>query len=200
MTDTLLSVSDVQIHKGLRQLLRNVDLVVKSGEIWQLRGGNGTGKTSLLRAMAGLARVEVFGEISRCDDMLYSGHATALKAALSARDNLMSHPSGLGLPTSEAVDAALARLQLEGYEDAQAGRLSAGQKRRVALARLFLPSGRLWLLDEPFTALDTHGVKVLESRFLEHTQSGGAVVFTSHQPAELGDKVKVIDLEQFSGD
>lgn len=200
MTDTLLSVSDVQIHKGLRQLLRNVDLVVKSGEIWQLRGGNGTGKTSLLRAMAGLARVEVFGEISRCDDMLYFGHATALKAALSARDNLMSHPSGLGLPTSEAVDAALARVQLEGYEDAQAGRLSAGQKRRVALARLFLPSGRLWLLDEPFTALDTHGVKVLESRFLEHTQSGGAVVFTSHQRAELGDKVKVIDLEQFSGD
>ena len=70
----------------------------------------------------------------------------------------------------------------------------------MALARLFLPNGRLWLLDEPFTALDTHGIKVLEERFIEHAQSGGAVVFTSHQPANLGDKLNVIDVEQFSGE
>ena len=200
MSETLLSVSDVSINKGLRQLLRGVDLAVKSGEIWQLRGGNGVGKTSLLRAMAGLARVEVFGSIDRCDDVLYSGHATALKSALSARDNLLSHPSGMGMPTSDEVDEALARVQLRGYEEAKAGRLSAGQKRRVALSRLFLPSGRLWLLDEPFTALDTHGIKVLEERFIEHAQAGGAVVFTSHQPANLGDKLNVIDVEQFSGE
>lgn len=200
MTETLLSVSDVSINKGLRQLLTGVDLVVKSGEIWQLRGGNGVGKTSLLRAMAGLARVEVFGKIDRCDDVLYSGHASALKAPLSARDNLMSHPSGVSTPTPLEVDEALARVQLQGYEEAQASRLSAGQKRRVALARLFLPSGRLWLLDEPFTALDARGIKVVERRFIEHAESGGAVVFTSHQPAELGDKVSVIDVEQFAGE
>lgn len=200
MTETLLSVSDVTINKGLRQLLTGVDLVVKSGEIWQLRGGNGVGKTSLLRAMAGLARVEVFGKIDRCDDVLYSGHASALKAPLSARDNLMSHPSGVSTPIRLEVDEALARVQLQGYEEAQAGRLSAGQKRRVALARLFLPSGRLWLLDEPFTALDARGIKVIERRFSEHAESGGAVVFTSHQPAELGDKVSVIDVEQFAGE
>lgn len=200
MTETLLSVSDVTINKGLRQLLTGVDLVVKSGEIWQLRGGNGVGKTSLLRAMAGLARVEVFGKIDRCDDVLYSGHASALKAPLSARDNLMSHPSGVSTPIRLEVDEALARVQLQGYEEAQAGRLSAGQKRRVALARLFLPSGRLWLLDEPFTALDARGIKVIERRFIEHAESGGAVVFTSHQPAELGDKVSVIDVEQFAGE
>lgn len=200
MTETLLSVSDVTINKGLRQLLTGVDLVVKSGEIWQLRGGNGVGKTSLLRAMAGLARVEVFGKIDRCDDVLYSGHASALKATLSARDNLMSHPSGVSTPIRLEVDEALARVQLQGYEEAQAGRLSAGQKRRVALARLFLPSGRLWLLDEPFTALDARGIKVIERRFIEHAESGGAVVFTSHQPAELGDKVSVIDVEQFAGE
>lgn len=200
MTETLLSVSDVTINKGLRQLLTGVDLVVKSGEIWQLRGGNGVGKTSLLRAMAGLARVEVFGKIDRCDDVLYSGHASALKAPLSARDNLMSHPSGVSTPIRLEVNEALARVQLQGYEGAQAGRLSAGQKRRVALARLFLPSGRLWLLDEPFTALDARGIKVIERRFIEHAESGGAVVFTSHQPAELGDKVSVIDVEQFAGE
>ena len=200
MTETLLSVSDVTINKGLRQLLTGVDLVVKSGEIWQLRGGNGVGKTSLLRAMAGLAKVEVFGKIDRCDDVLYSGHASALKATLSARDNLMSHPSGVCTPIRLEVNEALARVQLQGYEGAQAGRLSAGQKRRVALARLFLPSGRLWLLDEPFTALDARGIKVIERRFIEHAESGGAVVFTSHQPAELGDKVSVIDVEQFAGE
>ena len=200
MTETLLSVSDVTINKGLRQLLTGVDLVVKSGEIWQLRGGNGVGKTSLLRAMAGLAKVEVFGKIDRCDDVLYSGHASALKATLSARDNLMSHPSGVSTPIRLEVNEALARVQLQGYEGAQAGRLSAGQKRRVALARLFLPSGRLWLLDEPFTALDARGIKVIERRFIEHAESGGAVVFTSHQPAELGDKVSVIDVEKFAGE
>lgn len=200
MSNTLLAVSDVTIQRGIRQLLQGVDLVVRSGEIWQLRGSNGVGKTSLLRAMAGLARVEVFGSITRCDDVLYSGHAAALKSALSARDNLISHPSGSGSPAPSEVDAALARVQLEGYEYVNTGQLSAGQKRRVALARLFLPSGRLWLLDEPFTALDSHGVKVLENRFVEHVDQGGAVVFTSHQPANLGDKLQVVDLEQFNGE
>lgn len=200
MSDTLLAVSDVTIQRGIRQLLQGVDLVVRSGEIWQLRGSNGVGKTSLLRAMAGLARVEVFGSITRCDDVLYSGHAAALKSALSARDNLISHPSGSGAPAPSEVDTALARVQLEGYEYVNTGQLSAGQKRRVALARLFLPSGRLWLLDEPFTALDSHGVKVLENRFVEHVDQGGAVVFTSHQPANLGDKLQVVDLEQFNGE
>ena len=200
MSDTLLAVNDVTIQRGIRQLLQDVGLVVRSGEIWQLRGSNGVGKTSLLRAMAGLARVEVFGSITRCDDVLYSGHAAALKSALSARDNLISHPSGSGSPAPSEVDAALARVQLEGYEHVNTGQLSAGQKRRVALARLFLPSGRLWLLDEPFTALDSHGVKVLETRFVEHVEQGGAVVFTSHQPANLGDKLQVVDLEQFSGE
>ena len=200
MSDTLLAVSDVTIQRGIRQLLQGVDLVVRSGEIWQLRGSNGVGKTSLLRAMASLARVEVFGSITRCDDVLYSGHAAALKSALSARDNLISHPSGSGSPAPSEVDAALARVQLEGYEYVNTGQLSAGQKRRVALARLFLPSGRLWLLDEPFTALDSHGVKVLENRFVEHVDQGGAVVFTSHQPANLGDKLQVVDLEQFNGE
>ena len=200
MTDTLLAVSDVTIQRGIRQLLQGVDLVVRSGEIWQLRGSNGVGKTSLLRAMAGLARVEVFGSITRCDDVLYSGHAAALKSALSARANLISHPSGSDSPAPSEIDAALARVQLEGYEHVNTGQLSAGQKRRVALARLFLPSGRLWLLDEPFTALDSHGVKVLETRFVEHVAQGGAVVFTSHQPANLGDKLQVVDLEQFNGE
>jgi heme exporter protein A len=106
----------------------------------------------------------------------------------------------MGMPTSAEVDEALGRVKLQGYEEAKAGRLSAGQKRRVALARLFLPSGRLWLLDEPFTALDVLGVKILEERFIEHADAGGAVVFTSHQPADFGDRLNLLNLELFSGE
>ena len=85
---------------------------------------------------------------------------------------------------------------MTGYEDALTARLSAGQQRRVALARLFLPSARLWLLDEPFTALDVAGVRVLENRFREHADDGGAVIFTR---ADLGERLEVLDLESYRG-
>jgi heme exporter protein A len=200
VTAALLEARGVSIHKGLRQLLKGVTLRVEPGDIWQLAGGNGIGKTSLLRSFARLASIEVYGELSRCVDVLYIGHSAALKGAMTPRQNLKYHPSGLCTPIDNEIDEALAAVGLADYEDALTARLSAGQKRRVALARLFLPSGRLWLLDEPFTALDVAGVEVLEQRFKAHAQAGGAVVFTSHQSADLGDLLNVLDLEQFRGD
>jgi heme exporter protein A len=119
---------------------------------------------------------------------------------MSPRQNLKYHPSGLCIPSDSEIDDALRSVGLSGYENALTAQLSAGQKRRVALARLFLPSGRLWLLDEPFTALDVAGVEVLEQRFKAHAHAGGAVVFTSHQSADLGDLLNVLDLEQFRGE
>ena len=200
MTAALLEARDVSIHKGLRQLLRGVNLRIEAGDIWQLAGKNGVGKTSLLRSFARLARIEVYGDLSRCDAVLYIGHSAALKGSMSPRQNLKYHPSGLCSPDHGAIDEALASVGLSGYENALTARLSAGQKRRVAVARLFLPSGRLWLLDEPFTALDVVGVEILEQRFKAHAESGGAVVFTSHQTADLGARLNVLDLEQFRGD
>ena len=200
MTAALLEAREVSIHKGLRQLLKGVTLRVEPGDIWQLAGGNGIGKTSLLRSFARLASIEVYGELSRCVDVLYTGHSAALKGAMTPRQNLKYQPAGLCTPKDTEIDEALAAVGLAGYENALTARLSAGQKRRVALARLFLPSGRLWLLDEPFTALDVAGVEVLEQRFKAHAQAGGAVVFTSHQSADLGDLLNVLDLEQFRGD
>ncbi len=200
MTTALLEARDLSIHKGLRQLLKDVTLCVEPGDLWQLAGGNGIGKTSLLRSFARLASIEVYGDLSRCDDVLYVGHSASLKGAMTPRQNLKYHPSGLCTPTDTEIDGALAAVGLAGYENALTARLSAGQKRRVALARLFLPSGRLWLLDEPFTALDVAGVAILEQRFRAHTQAGGAVVFTSHQSADLGGTLSVLDLEQFRGD
>jgi heme exporter protein A len=200
VTSALLEARDLSIHKGLRQLLKDVTLRVDPGDIWQLTGGNGIGKTSLLRSFARLASIEVYGDLSRCDDVLYTGHSAALKGAITPRQNLKYHPSGLCMAKDSEIDEALAAVGLSGYENALTARLSAGQKRRVALARLFLPSGRLWLLDEPFTALDVAGVAVLEQRFKAHAQAGGAVVFTSHQSADLGELLNVLDLEQFRGD
>ncbi len=200
MTAALLEAREVSIHKGLRQLLKGVTLRVEPGDIWQLVGENGIGKTSLLRSFARLASIEVYGELSRCVDVLYAGHSAALKGAMTPRQNLKYHPSGLCTPRDDEIDEALAAVGLAGYENVLTARLSAGQKRRVALARLFLPSGRLWLLDEPFTALDVAGVEVLEQSFKAHAQAGGAVVFTSHQSADLGDLLNVLDLEQFRGD
>lgn len=200
MTTALLEAHDLSINKGLRQLLKNVTLRVEAGDIWLLAGGNGIGKTSLLRSFARLASIEVYGDLCRCDDVLYSGHSAALKGAMSPRQNLKYHPSGLCIPSDTEIDEALASVGLAGYENTLTARLSAGQKRRVALARLFLPSGRLWLLDEPFTALDVAGVGILEQRLKAHAHDGGAVVFTSHQSVELGDPLNILDLEQFRGD
>jgi heme exporter protein A len=200
VTSALLEARDLSIHKGLRQLLKDVTLRVEPGDIWQLTGGNGIGKTSLLRSFARLASIEVYGDLSRCDDVLYTGHSAALKGAITPRQNLKYHPSGLCMAKDSEIDEALAAVGLSGYENALTARLSAGQKRRVALARLFLPSGRLWLLDEPFTAIDVAGVAVLEQRFKAHAQAGGAVVFTSHQSGDLGELLNVLDLEQFRGD
>lgn len=200
MTSALLEARDLSIYKGLRQLLTGVTLCARPGDMWQLAGGNGIGKTSLLRSFARLASIEVQGDLSRCDDILYIGHSAALKGAMTPRQNLKYHPSGLCTPIDNEIDEALAAVGLAGYENVLTARLSAGQKRRVALARLFLPSGRLWLLDEPFTALDVAGVAVLEQRFKAHAQAGGAAVFTSHQSADLGGLPKVLDLEQFRGD
>jgi heme exporter protein A len=200
VTSALLEARDLSIHKGLRQLLKDVTLRVEPGDIWQLTGGNGIGKTSLLRSFARLASIEVYGDLSRCDDVLYSGHSAALKGAITPHQNLKYHPSGLCMAKDREIDEALAAVGLSGYENVLTARLSAGQKRRVALARLFLPSGRLWLLDEPFTAIDVAGVAVLEQRFKAHAQAGGAVVFTSHQSGDLGELLNVLDLEQFRGD
>ena len=196
----LLEAQQCSVSRGLRTLVSGVSLGVAAGSIWHLVGSNGVGKTSLLRALAGLARIQVTGDIKRHAPMLYFGHSLALKSALTPRDNLNRHPSGGPTSDSQAIDKALSAVRLEGYEDAVTGRLSAGQQRRVALARLWLSPPPLWLLDEPFTALDTSGITVLENKIVSHCSAGGAVVFTSHQAPDLGAQLQTINLEDYRGD
>lgn len=126
--------------------------------------------------------------------MLYLGHHSAVKAMLSPRENLAWHVSGEGQFDDEQIDEALARVGLYGYEDVPSHALSAGQHRRVNLARLYLSRSPLWLLDEPFTAIDVKGVAELESLFAAHAGAGGAVVLTSHQALAVDYPVCRLDL------
>jgi len=182
-----------------RVLFKDLSFVIKPGEIVQLEGPNGVGKTSLFRLIVGLS-IPYDGLISWQgtsinDDreafyqkLLYLGHKTGIKPELSALENLQffQHLQ----PCHENIDLwdILAKVGLAGYEDIITAQLSAGQQRRVALARLWLNDCPLWVLDEPFTAIDKSGVNVLENLFLQHAARGGIVLLTTHQDLSLDEK------------
>jgi heme exporter protein A len=194
----LLSAAEVSIERGERRLLQDVDLSVASGQVWQVLGANGVGKSSLLRALAGLARFGIEGSIFRFEPLLYLAHAPAIKGALSPLENLRCHPACDITSTPAQIAIALDAVQLSGFEDQPVGSLSAGQQRRVALARLLLTDARLWLLDEPFTALDGGGCDWLEECIRGHVSTGGAVVFTSHQPSRFSELQHDLDLANYA--
>ena len=148
----------------------------------------------------GLAQLGVSGQIVHAQTRLYLGHAPALKKNLSALDNLRCHPASDILASDDMIFSALASLNLAGYEERPVGSLSAGQQRRVALTRLLLSQAPLWLLDEPFTALDVSGCEWLDTQIRSHVSSGGAVVYTSHQPSRLGPCSKMSIWSAMSAD
>ncbi len=165
---------------------------LKAGEILQISGPNGCGKTTLLHILATIQAPTTGSlhwqgrDISRCRQeylaaMTFVGHQTGLKLSLTPRENLrwLSQLQPLSRCSS---GEALARIGLAGFEDVPSYTLSAGQLRRAALATLCMTEAKLWLLDEPLTALDVEGIADLEALLLEHVAKGGAVVLSSHQP------------------
>ncbi len=179
--------------RGDRCLFTDVSLTLAPGDWLQVEGENGTGKTSLLRIVCGLLHKEA-GEIrwngqlvSEVDDeyrgdLLYLGHAGAIKEDLTALENLRIGAALGGRILDEAVaKEALRRLGLKGREDLSARFLSQGQKRRVALARLVNERRALWILDEPYVALDTAATELVASLIGAHLQRGGLTVLTTHQ-------------------
>lgn len=197
MTEALLELRSLTCERDDAPLFAPLSLTLRAGEVMQLEGANGIGKTSLLRCLGGLSsryRGELLWRgvalerrrVEFAAASIFLGHATGLKAALSCRENLLWWASLRGLEARDEVDAALARVGLAGYEEAPCYQLSAGQQRRVALARLFLAPAALWILDEPFTAIDKQGVAELESWLVAQAQAGGAVLLTTHQTLSLG--------------
>ena len=197
MLEDLLRLEAVDLDRGARRLLSGVSFAVRSGECWQMLGSNGSGKTSLMRAISGLTRLGLQGQRFCTESVLYQGHLPALKPLLSCRENLRWHGSGRVTDNAAKIDAALSQVGLEGYENALICQLSAGQQRRVGLARLWLSEAELWLLDEPFTAIDVDGTAILEAQMQRHCADQGAVLFTSHQPTRMAD-LKVLDLDQYA--
>ncbi|MCL4120227.1 UNVERIFIED_CONTAM: hypothetical protein GTU68_036268 [Idotea baltica] len=162
----------------------------------QVLGPNGSGKTSLLRLLVGLAQ-PVEGEVLFCEKsseacsqlssggLLWFGHSAGIKELLTAEENL-SWLTALYQPVSKSDIWQASKIRgLSQYEDIPCYKLSAGQKRRVALARLYLPSPAFWVLDEPFTALDHKAVKQLEQHLKSHCESGGVVVLTTHHELSI---------------
>jgi len=192
--EPLLAVHDLCLERGGRELFRDLSFDVLPGHLLQVDGPNGAGKTSLLRILAGLSRYGFSGHLERHCPLLYLGHHSAVKALLTPRENLAWHVSGESSYSNQQIEEALARVGLYGYEDVPSHALSAGQHRRVNLARLYLSHRALWLLDEPFTAIDKGGVAELEKLLVEHVQRGGAVVMTSHQPLRVAYEVKMLSL------
>lgn len=130
--------------------------------------------------------------------MLYLGHSTGIKKALTPYENLAFYAT-LNGGFSRSILDLLQAVNLAGYDDVPCYQLSAGQQRRVALARLYGSSARLWILDEPFTAVDKAGVAALEMRLTEHLAQGGSVILTTHQPLNL-PQVRELDLSRFAGE
>ncbi len=187
--------------RGDRSLFSGLDFELRAGELLYVNGPNGSGKTTLLRMICGLALpadgrvlwggedIRALGELFRAE-LLYCGHHHALKDDLSGLENLHIGSRLGGYPAGEEeVLAALARMGLTGLEDLPAKVLSQGQKRRVGLARLLLSKARLWVLDEPFTALDSGAVELLQSAIRTHLERDGLVVLTTHQQVSIGAAV-----------
>lgn len=188
----MLEIRNVTCIRDERVLFEQLSFTISNGELIQIEGQNGAGKTTLLRIIAGLGYADegdIYwnGESIKKNreefhsDLLFLGHHTGVKRELTAFENLAFYQSMHSNYNEEAIWDALARVGLAGREDVTAGQLSAGQQRRVALARLWLSNHKLWVLDEPLTAIDKQGVKVLEQLFMSHAKQGGIVLLTTHQ-------------------
>jgi heme exporter protein A len=192
-----LEADALECVRGGRKLFQNLSFSVEPGELLEVSGSNGSGKTSLLRMLCGLLHPTA-GEIrwqgtnikklkeEYLKELAYLGHANGIKAELSATENL--HLAG-GLagsaPSLERSAAALAQVGLGRSFASLARTLSQGQQRRLALARLLISDRVLWVLDEPLTALDSAAVRLVQSILEEHLGGGGMAVLTTHQPLDV---------------
>ena len=192
-----LAASGLACSRGPATLFRDVSFEVASGEWLAVRGANGSGKTTLLRCVAGLTRadrgaVTWDGRPTSGDsepfrwELLYAGHVPGIKDDLSAEENVEGSLRLRGRGVSpEAARAALAEVGLEKRRHLPARRLSAGQRRRIGLARLALDAGACWILDEPLTALDDDGQALFARLLRAHVERGGLAIVSTHQPLAI---------------
>ena len=193
----MLEISNLACIRGDHQLFSGLSFSLGAGELMQVQGENGSGKTSLLRTLCGFMQPAA-GDIRWCGrnvrvlgeeyyaEMVYLGHLNAIKDELNALENLCISAglAGCAVDEKEAL-AALRRMGLRRREYLPVKVLSQGQRRRVALSRLLVGKARLWILDEPLTALDVGAVGLMQELIGEHLSNGGMAIFTTHQPLQV---------------
>ena len=188
----MLHVSNLSVARGGMTLLSGVDFALNAGQILVLRGANGLGKTSLLRCIAGLQN-PVEGQITAPETVAYSGHADGLKGQMTVLENLAFWSSIYHGPSPEV---ALDAYDLHALADRPAANLSAGQKRRLGLARMQVSGCALWVMDEPTVSLDADNVALFRAAIDRHVQSGGAAVITTHIDLAIAS-ARLLDLTRF---
>jgi heme exporter protein A len=200
-----LSIGNVHVWRGDRHVLKGVSLELRPHQLLHVSGPNGAGKSTLLRVLCGLLRPEE-GAVawrgtpihkSRADyhaSLAYSSHDPALKGDLTALENLRFSVGLRRHVPNEELRASLSSTGVAACADLPARVLSAGQRRRVAMARILASGAALWLLDEPFTNLDSAGVELLSTLLAEHVSQGGLAVVVAHQELRLADAVHRLEL------
>lgn len=202
----MLEVQSLECVRDDRLLFSDLSFAVAEAEVLQIEGSNGSGKTSLLRILCGLRQAEA-GKIlwrgesissSREDfyaSMVYIGHLPCIKGDLTVMENVRSLLDTRSLTLTDAqIEVALAKVGLETYDDVPGKALSSGQRRRILLAFVELSQAKLWVLDEPLTALDVQGVALMESMIVEHRAAGGSVIFTTHHGMNLDCEMSSVQL------
>jgi heme exporter protein A len=189
----LLQGVDLSCIRDDRVLFEGLSFELSAGQVLLLEGKNGSGKTSLLRILCGFREADA-GQVKWCGDaindadyyvdMAYVGHLDGVKKELTVLENLRVSLA-LGQAGQYSIQKALAKVHLDDFDDALVQTLSAGQKRRLSLARLLITKNRLWILDEPFTSLDKAGIALIEALMIEHCANGGMIVLTSHHDIDL---------------
>ena len=202
----MLEIQSLECVRDDRLLFSDLNFSVAEAEVLQIEGPNGSGKTSLLRIICGLRLAEA-GQVMWCGEsiqanredyyanMVYIGHLPCIKAELTVMENVRSLLDTRSLAMTDAViETALAKVGLASYEDVPGKALSSGQRRRILLAFIELAQAKLWVLDEPLTALDVQGVALMEAMIVEHRAAGGSVIFTTHHGMQLDCEMSSVQL------
>lgn len=188
----MIEARDVSVSRGSVPVLEGVAFTLSAGEALVLRGPNGIGKTTLLRTLAGLQAPSAGEILCDRDALAYAGHADGLKLTLTVAENLTFWAKVFG---GGSIEPALAAFNLSSLRDRAAGGLSAGQKRRLSLARLTVTGRKIWILDEPTVSLDAASVQLFAQAIRAHLATGGAAIMATH--IDLGVEGRLLDLTPF---
>lgn len=207
-SEVLLSIQSLSCERGYRQLFQQLNFSLSSGQVIRIAGPNGSGKSTLLNVLAGISS-DYSGDIYFKDQpvaevgyeyrehLCYLGHAKAVKTQLTPEENLKWFCSMYPVRADVTIDDVLEHVGLKPFKQQICAQLSAGQKQRVALARMLISAADIWILDEPFTAIDQKGVKHFEQLIADFSESGGAVLVTTHHDLQVLGDYRTLDLGDY---